>query len=386
MNYSEFDNYLSNNATEEEVLALFKWIEASSGNKEIFIKYKKAWVLTAVANEDTAKEWKEIQKVVQKRNRNKILPKVLKYAAVFIGVIGVAYLFQMEKGGVQQLQFDDKLITIQLDNGEIEVLTSNGTKQILDQKGKLIGVQNGSLLNYYSKQDVVNNGVNTLLTSSTSLEYNELTVPYGKTFRLVLSDGTSVSLNAGTSLKYPIRFIKGKDRQVFLKGEAYFDVTKDTENPFVVNVNEMNVRVLGTQFNVSSYPEDLSYNTVLVEGSVGIYKKGEQFDIGSAILLKPGFRAAWNKDNKAVNIEKVNTNIYTGWVVGKLIFKNLPFKNIRKKLERHYNITIVNNNKALESKTYNATFDTQKIEEVMEILNKSFSIKYKIENNKVIIN
>jgi len=382
MNYSEFDNYLSNNATEEEVLALFKWIEASSENKEIFIKYKKAWVLTAVANADTVKEWKKIQNVVQKKNRNKILPKVLKYAAVFIGVIGVAYLFQMEKGGVQQLQFDDKLITIQLDNGEVEVLTSNGTKQILDQKGKLIGVQNGSLLNYNSKQDVVN----TLSTSSTTLAYNELTVPYGKTFRLVLSDGTSVSLNAGTSLKYPIRFIKGKDRQVFLKGEAYFDVTKDTESPFVVNVNEMNVRVLGTQFNVSSYPEDLSYNTVLVEGSVGIYKKGKQFNIENTTLLKPGFRAAWNKSSEVLNIEKVNTNIYTGWISGKLIFKNLPFKIIRKKLERHYNVTIVNNNKALENKTYNATFDTQKIEEVLEILNKSFSIKYKIEENKVIIN
>lgn len=175
-----------------------------------------------------------------------------------------------------------------------------------------------------------------------------------------------------------------KIEKCFLNGEAFFDVAKES-NPFIVNVNNLNIRVLGTQFNVSCYPEDTVINTVLVEGSVSLFGD-EVYNAETASILNPGFKASWNKTNDDISIDKVDTNIYTGWRKGKLIFKNLQFENIIKKLERHYNVSIVNDNKKLGEQYYNATFDIETIEQVLESFNESYEIKYTIENNKIIIN
>src|SRR5690606_36367432 len=115
-------------------------------------------------------------------------------------------------------------------------------------------------------------------TNSDKLAYNTLKIPFGKKFRLQLSDGTMVHINSGSTLKYPIKFIAGENRQVYLDGEAFFDVAKDKKHPFIVNADNLNVRVLGTHFNVSNYPEDAVTDVVLVEGSVGMYRSNEEFD------------------------------------------------------------------------------------------------------------
>ena len=380
MDHTRINKYLSHKATEEEVAEIFEWINKSSENKALFIKYKKAWALTAISKENTALNLKQVQNTIQKNKRKNPFNNILKYAAIFIGLIGIGYLVNKESSTVQKLKIDETVITLKLNNGEVETLIPNGSKKILTQSGAVVGIQEGTALNYEHETE----GMAALVAET--LEYNELNIPFGKTFKLILSDGTQVSLNAGSSLKYPVKFIEGKNRQVFLKGEANFEVSKDTNHPFVVNVNEMNVRVLGTKFNMSSYPEDSNYTTVLIEGSVGIYKNGTEFSINNSTLLEPGYRARWNKNSEEITLDKVNTNIYTGWLYGKLIFKNAPFKNIRKKLERHYNVTIINNNKVLDEKTYNATFDIESIEEVLEILNKNFAIEYSIKNNQIIIN
>ena len=137
---------------------------------------------------------------------------------------------------------DTESITIQLEDGNTQIINENRTSQLIDKNGNVLGQQSGNQLVYNSdvKNDV--------------LVYNTLTVPYGKQFELQLSDGTNVHLNAGTSLKYPVKFVKGKNREVFLNGEAFFNVAKEVNHPFIVNANEIDVRVLGTQFNISSYP------------------------------------------------------------------------------------------------------------------------------------
>ena len=215
--------------------------------------------------------------------------------------------------------------------------------------------------------------------------YNTLKVPYGKRFDVVLSDGTHVFLNSGTSLRYPVQFLKGFDRTVFLTGEAYFDVAKDKEHPFTVHADELDIEVLGTKFNVSHYPEDTNINTVLVEGSVELHTKEGDRQHKEGTLLKPGFKAEWRKAGNDIAIEKVDTEIYTAWVQGKLVFRNTPFRKIRQALERKYNVTIKNRNKDLDGQLFDATFDIETIEEVLESFNKSYAIKYRIEDNEVII-
>lgn len=173
---------------------------------------------------------------------------------------------------------------------------------------------------------------------------------------------------------------------VYLNGEAFFDVAKDKAHPFIVNADNLNVRVLGTHFNVSNYPEDSHTDVVLVEGSVGMYSKGQNFDPEKNVVLKPGFKGSFNKASFAINTKEVTTGIYTAWIRGELVFRDMTFKNICKKLERHYNISIENNDAALANEKFNASFKDESIENIMSYFNEIHAMKYTINNNKVTIN
>lgn len=377
MEYTLINKYLSGNATEEEVEKIFKWIETSSENKATFIKYKKTWALTIESSGDYELARQQVLIKIKRRKRRKSLSKLWKYAAILIGFIGIYFfVIQNETTDIQdgQLIIAEENIILELDNGKVKVIDANGKEKIIDKSGKIAGTQIGNLIDYKSENEVE------------ELVYNKLTVPYGKKFQIILSDGTKVHLNAGTSLKYPVKFIKGENRQVFLDGEAYFEVTKDESNPFVVSADEIDIRVLGTQFNVSSYPEDDHINTVLIEGAVSVYNKDEAYNPETTTILKPGFKAAWDKRNNQIVIEEADTEMYTAWINGRIIFRHTSFKNIIKKLERHYNVVIVNNNEALSNEQFAASFDIETIEQVLKSFNANYAIDYTIKNNQIIIN
>ncbi|MDX1784432.1 MAG: FecR domain-containing protein, partial [Aequorivita vladivostokensis] len=265
------------------------------------------------------------------------------------------------------------VITLQLDNGTIETISENGERKITTTNGNLVASQQGNTLQYTAAED------------QNKLVYNTLNIPFGRQLDLVLSDGTKVKLNSGSSIKYPVRFLKGQDRKVFLKGEAYFDVTTDMAHPFIVNADEMNIRVLGTQFNLSFYPEDEDISTVLVEGAVVLYKEGADININSSSQLVPGQMAAWNKINNTMTIKEVDTNIYTAWKDGYLLFKASPFYSIRSKLERHFNITIEDKSGRLANQIYTATFRNETIGEILEAFKEDTHFEYIHEGSKITI-
>ncbi len=264
-------------------------------------------------------------------------------------------------------------ITLQLENGDIQVISAGKKSQIADADGNVIGNQNGNKIVYDTE------------TPIEKLVYNTIKIPYGKRFELQLSDGTIVHLNSGTTLKYPVKFIAGENRQVFLDGEAFFDVTKDKTHPFVVNADNLNVRVLGTHFNVSNYPEDNLTDVVLVEGSVGLYSAKEKFNAEKNTILKPGFKGSFSKINNQIKTKAVVTDVYTAWIKGGLTFRDMTFKDISKKLERHYNITIVNQNGKLSNEKFNASFGDEPIAKVLSYFNEIHGINYTLKNNEVLI-
>lgn len=383
--------YTSKEISKKEFQELKQFLEKDPENKQSFVEYlhfyKKARRSSFVENFDKDKSWNDIvnkvekplqQVISSKKNQQKVKYlglslNIFKYAAIVFLFLGLGYIYQ--KGffsNKSNLVIPTESITLQLENGNIEIINENGTSQIVDKKGNVVGKQDGRQLVYSDKSE------------KETLIYNTLTVPYGKRFEVQLSDGTHVYLNAGTSLKYPVNFIEGENRQVFLKGEAYFNVKKDTKHPFIVNANEIDIRVLGTQFNVSSYPEDKSINTVLVEGSVSIYKENTNYN-ETATYLKPGFKAAWQKNSDEVYVEEADIEMHTAWINGRIIFRHLPFNSIIKKLERHYNVTINNNNELLGNELISASFDIEKIEDVFRAINGIHPIDYIIENNKIII-
>ena len=372
--------YLNGLASTSEEKDVEEWISFSNVNAKKFNLLKAQFIASTF--EETTKtvqidkglsKYKNARHQVSNR-RYRRLNTTLKYAAVVALIFGMGYMFTgnfINTTAPTHLS-NPAVITLQLENGNNKVMHEDGTTKVLDSQGKLVGTQSGTKL-VYNRDLIID-----------KLVYNTLTVPYGKRFDIVLSDGTQVQLNAGTSIKYPVKFIKGNTREVFLNGEAFFDVANDTEHPFIVRANEINVRVLGTQFNVSSYPEDEFVTTVLLEGSVRINGPSDTHDPES-LALTPGHKASWHKIDKNISVEKVDVSLYTSWINGRLIFRHMPFKNIIKKLERQYNVIITNNNKELDNELFTASFDVETIEQVFSSFNKNRRIKYHINDTQITI-
>lgn len=307
--------------------------------------------------------------------------KWLGIAATLIVMMGLSLVYLQEestplaqpKALSVETSINRDVITLQLDNGTIQTISEDGNRTIINQEGAIVGSQQGTSINYSG-----NNTNNTLI-------YNTLSIPNGKLFDLVLSDGTKVKLNSGSSIKYPVQFLPGNHRKVFLRGEAYFEIAKDTENPFIVNANDLEVQVLGTQFNLSYYPEDPEITTVLVEGSVELYKEGADKNSNTVTRLRPGQKAEWKSAEKEMSVKQVDTELYTAWKEGYLLFKATPFSIIKTKLERHFNITIEDKDKRMENEVYTATFKEETIEEILEAFKEDISFSYTRVDNKIII-
>lgn len=308
-----------------------------------------------------------------KRKRVKVvLNNWKKYATIFIGIVAIGLLIKTQFTKEREsslLDIPDESITIQFDNGEIELI-QNQKDRVINENGKIQIKQIGKRIVYNNDLDI------------NQLVYNTLNIPNGKTFQIQLSDGTLVYLNSGSHLKYPVKFIQGEKREVFISGEAYFKVAEDLKHPFVVNAGDLKVEVLGTEFNVSNYIEYDDVRTVLVTGSVKLSDIATNKTMG----ILPGSKASWSKTSKNFDVAKVNVADYTAWIDGKLIFRNASFKDIRIKLEKHYNVSIINNSKPLDNTTFNASFDIESIDDVLETFNRNFGIEYKIVNNQVVIN
>ena len=388
MEHKTILKYLNHTASSEEVKDVEDWINSSRKNKEEFNSFKAEYIVstfdetiyTSKVEEGYIQYKKNIAKSALSKKK-KLWANSLKYAAMLAIVFGCTYLYidRNYHNTSTKIVSDSKncqkvdVITLKMENGTVQVIEENGLSQVKDSKGNMIGTQQGNKLRYNNK------------TPSEELAYNTLTVPYGKRFDIILSDGSHVVLNSGTYLKYPVKYIKDKNREVFLTGEAFFEVTKNKNQPFIVNTNGLNIKVLGTRFNVSAYPEDSSTNTVLVEGSVGLHHKDFN-DIEKSTLLTPGHLASLNKTDKKILVKNTETAIYTAWINGTVIFRHLPFKNITKKLERYYNVNITNNNSELDEELFTASFDNQTLDQVLKTFKDNYGIDYTITNNKIIIN
>ncbi|MCM4172780.1 DUF4974 domain-containing protein [Arenibacter sp. TNZ] len=318
-----------------------------------------------------------LQPVPLRKPKRRAIPAFWKYAAIFVGIVGLGLGLNSLLGSndiQENLTIANEEVNLNLGNGKREIIKETGSTNILDSEGNIVAVQTGDKIKYIP------------LNKSVEIQYNELSVPFGKKFELELSDGTIVYINSGSVLRYPTSFTAANHRQVSLKGEAFFKVTKDTEHPFIVNTGAVNVRVLGTEFNVSAYSEDIETSTVLVSGSVQLYDSTSVNKKQTNLQLVPGERGTWSRERKDFKSDKVDTSIYTAWVQGKLVFRDMPFKIIRKQLERRYNVTIVNSNKALDNNTFSGNFEEESIEEILEILDRTYGIEYSVKDNQIIIN
>ncbi|MDO5977643.1 FecR family protein [Flavivirga spongiicola] len=194
-----------------------------------------------------------------------------------------------------------------------------------------------------------------------------------------LPDGSKIVLNADSELTYPKEF-NDSIREVTLIGEAFFDIKRDENKPFIVNTNSIKIRVLGTSFNVKSYAKDTKVETTLVTGKVELIKDEE-----TPIVLAPSQKAVFHKKENKLEIEEVKSLDVVAWKDGTLIFNKTPLREVAIDLERKYNIEININSLKLLNYEYTGTFDNLSIYEVLKLLTISSPIKYTIEGKEIFL-
>lgn len=208
------------------------------------------------------------------------------------------------------------------------------------------------------------------------LAMQTISVPAGQRINLTLADGTNVWLNASTSLTYPISFGK-KNRKVILDGEAYFEVTKDENNPFVVEAGGYSVEVLGTHFNVDAYSGTGKFETALMSGSV---KVTSLLDTDQTLTLKPDNKA-FLKDGQLL-VEVVNDYSLYRWKEGLICFKNATFISIMKDFEKYYGVNIHVKNEEVLKYFYTGKFrQTDGIDYALRVLQKDIKFTYQRDDD-----
>lgn len=256
---------------------------------------------------------------------------LLRYAAVALLFFAIgAMLFH--KKDRSNPQFISQNISEPILSGAAKLIRANGEDILLNQEKSVLKYQSDGKL-------VVNNDTirPNVSRQTNQLAMNQLIIPYGKTSDITLPDGTRVFLNAGSKLIYPENF-EGNTREVFITGEAFFDVIHDNLHPFIVQTNDFRVKVLGTRFNISAYPSDNIFETVLAEGKVSMEKNSSGlFD--KTIDLVPGQLASFDRSTKETSITVVDIGNYILWTEGLLKFESTDLSRITKRLERFYNVS-----------------------------------------------
>ena len=257
-----------------------------------------------------------------------------------------------------------------LDDGKVIKLSPRGVDTLKQQDGAYIALDSATL-NYRA-------GCASLHRSGRPQPvYHRIDIPHGGEYKLVLADGTSVHLNAMSSLRYPVPFA-ADCREVELEGEGYFEVAKNGV-PFVVKTRGMRVEVLGTTFNLSAYPDDDAYQATLVNGSVKVVA-----DNGESLLLKPSQQVTLDANNGEMEVRTVDTSFYTSWIQGKINFKDQRLEDIMETLSRWYDMEVSYASQDIRDLRFGCSLDRhESIEPLLQLLEKTEKVSVKV-NGKYI--
>ncbi|RPG82688.1 MAG: FecR family protein [Crocinitomicaceae bacterium TMED209] len=374
--------YLSKEANIYEIEELDRWL-IKKGNIAIFNNYVQTDYYTSIFltkyNLQTAKSRIQMRiRLIEKRNKLERFKK-LAFAASVSLLIGISLFNQFN---FDQTKMINDPIVIGTDKA---VLTLENGDQVILEKGKKFQNNNinsnGIELSYSTKNRSSINFVDEKIAS------NFLTVPRGGQFSLNLEDGTKVLLNSDSKIKYPVKFIKGKKRQVeLLYGEAFFEVSSSKNNngsEFIVSTKSQKINVLGTKFNIKAYNEDNVITTTLVEGKVKVENGKNQ------ILLLPNQQS--KVDSKSTNIIVSDIDVFQqiSWISGLFSFNDTSLENIMNTLSRWYDLEFVFKSANKKNLIFSGILErTKSIEDILFIIEKTSSsneINFKIVDKVIIV-
>ena len=319
--------------------------------------------------------WKAIQAGSQTSGKEVFL-RILKYAAILVLVFfsgAVSYYIYQNSAGQNQYQLAEINPAV---NGEAMVILADGSKVSLDKQMSEISYSTNG------RQLIVNNDTITQKAETMKESMNKVIVSYGKKSMVLLSDGTKVWLNAGSQLVYPAVFLKDT-REVALVGEAFFDVVKNPQKPFVVKAADVSVQVLGTRFDISAYPEDKVIQTVLEEGKINLKYSGDGiFKRDYVVEMVPNQMVEFDKISRAANSSTVDVSKFVSWKDGMLEFEKVNLYKALKQVERFYNIKILLEDQSIGSYKLSGKLDLKdEPEEVLNVIKLTVPIDWQRKSN-----
>ena len=371
--------YLDETMTPEEEVEFQRWLDTSVANRVLLDRIRDERILLNkirfAERNDKGKGWDNIQKKIRKSPG--IFIRFMRYVAVLVTImlIGVA-VYQVVDCRKED---DDGLLArkqpmsmkggyrayLELVTGERLVLdsTSNVTTRI---EGAVIKAENkGTVIVDEQKTDSV----------TESVEYNRLVIPRGGEYKIVLADGSQVWINSQSVLEFPACFV-GKERRVRLQGEAYFEVSKNVEKPFIVDMGNKEIRVLGTSFNVNDY--DGKFVTTLVSGKVQVFVNDKDYVLTSSMQVRV--------EGDDVFVEEVDVREFTAWKDGLFVFKKQKLREVMDILSRWYDVDVFYQNLELQNLHFTGTIQRHsEISGMLKFLEKTDIVKFTLNGKTLIV-
>lgn len=364
------NKYLEGKATSEEKLLLERWY-----NHEI----DQAEPMSGQVDFDDIEQKLLSRLPIHQHKTTRLYYRIAGVAAVLLIITGLYLFINQRDEPVKQIT-SKTVVPIPPGSNKAVLTLANGERVLLnDAENGRLAQQSGNLIIKEADGKLVYTAD---LNKTASTVYNVIETPKGGQYQLRLPDGTKVWLNAASSLKFPATFNGVTQRKVELQGEAYFEVHKNKEKPFIVSTVKQEIEVLGTHFNVNSYLDEGETKTTLLEGSVNVLRKGAF----KGTVLSPGQQLVLNDAGTLLHIKKGNIDEAMAWKNGKFIFNDQNLQTIMRQISRWYDVDVEYNGNRTANKVFGGTISRfESLEQALEILELTGSVHFVVEGRRVIV-
>ena len=377
------DRYVRGDLSGEDRAALMKWLEASPEHEKLFrATLRTKMRIEAVGkwgNLDRVQEriWGQLEPVLINR-RKRLYLWSLRVSAIVIVVVGISFLWQMKRASIDDLGVITSVMEVESGSPRAILKFSNGEEiELKDGETKNIALISGVEVMQDSLGGVKYEDKN--VGGEEDVTYNTIVVPEKGEYFVVLSDGTKVWMNSDSELIFPTRF-DGNEREVKLKGEAYFEVESNSQKPFYVCMGEAKVRVLGTAFNVMTYQDDRQMEVALLHGKVSFDIAQEEY------LLVPGEIATCNRLTGETTIRKGDVNAIIDWKSGRFSFEDMPLEELVVKLKRWYGVDFSFKEESVKQFRFSgAVTKYRNLDYVLNMISKTTNVEFVEGNGKIIV-
>ena len=354
---------------EEEEQRLSRWLAADSERQRLFDSLLKEEIVITSGGISAEETWADfLKKYPILRKKRTIMPTMVAIACSIALIVSIGVWWSLERKAVDPLHIQEK-IRLVLEDGSI-FSPDSATMTLSAQQKKYTVNMTEEGMDYSLGQTEEPLGQTT---------YHTVVVPPHRVYTIRLSDNTLVQLNSGTTLRYPV-YLSQESREVWLDGEALFEVTQNNEKPFIVHTEGTTITVLGTIFNVNAYKAEELVKTTLMSGSVKV-------DNGThSMVIEPGEQAVTKPGDLTIQVEKADMQSVTAWTRDMFYFNEIPLEEIMEGLARWYAVEVVFKNEALKERRFSVEVSRHAtFEKMIEILEETQLITLRKEGNKVYI-